>query len=146
MPFAQSLVLVPINGTDCDNRAVDLALMLARRDRATVVVIYIVVVPQELPLDHEMSEAVSRGEAVLRNAEEFAVATGRDIDVELLQSRAAGSAIVDEAIQRQATAIVMATGLYRRAGAITFGRTTVPYVLKNAPCEVIICRRPPDAR
>lgn len=143
MPFPQSLVLVPINGTECDNRAVDLALMLARRDRATVVVIYIVVVPQHLPLDHEMTEEVSRGEAVLRNAEEFAVGTGRDIDVELLQSRAAGSAIVDEAIQRQASAIVMATGLYRRAGTVTFGRTTVPYVLKNAPCEVIVCRRPP---
>ena len=38
--------------------------------------------------------------------------------------------------------IVMATSLFRRAGEVTIGRTTVPYVLKNAPCEVVVTRHP----
>jgi nucleotide-binding universal stress UspA family protein len=58
-----------------------------------------------------------------------------------LQARAAGSAIVDEALGRGARLIVMGTQVRRRSGEMTAGRTTIPYVLKNAPCEVVICRR-----
>jgi hypothetical protein len=36
----------------------------------------------------------------------------------------------------------MATSLWRRAGEVTVGRTTVPYVLRNAPCEVLVSRGP----
>jgi hypothetical protein len=35
----------------------------------------------------------------------------------------------------------MGTQIRRRSGEMTAGRTTIPYVLKNAPCEVVICRR-----
>lgn len=147
MGAGEKLILVPVNGTDCDGRAIDIALLLARRDHATVSVIYVVVVPQELPLEAEMTEAVAFGEQVLRQAEEHALARGRDdVEIELLQARAAGPAIVDEAIQRGASLIVMATSLWRRAGEVTIGRTTVPYVFKNAPCEVVVCRRPGGAR
>ena len=138
----QRLVLVPVNGTALDERAIDLGVLMAKRDHAAVTAIYVVVVPQELPLEAEMSEAVALGEEVLRKAEEYAASLGRDIEIELIQARAAGPAIVDEALQRGASLIVMATSLWRRAGEVTFGRTTVPYVLKNAPCEVLVARRP----
>lgn len=140
------VILVPVNGTVCDRRALDLALLLARRDRAAVSAIYVVVVPQELPLEAEVRETVARGDQVLRDIEAYAIAAGQDIEIELLQARAAGPAIVDEATGRNASAIVMATSVWRRAGEVTIGRTTVPYVLKNAPCEVIVCRRPAGAR
>jgi len=37
--------------------------------------------------------------------------------------------------------IVMGAIIRRRGGEVTPGRTTIPYVLKNAACEVLICRR-----
>ncbi len=138
----ESLVLVPINGTDCDGRALDVAVMLAKRGHAEVVAMHIVEVPQELPLETDMAQECSHGADVLHDAEKYASQCGRDIDVELLQARSAGPAIVDEAIQRGASLIVMSTTVRRRAGEMTAGRTTVPYVLKNAPCEVVVCRRP----
>ena len=138
----ERLILVPVNGTALDQRALDIALLISARDYADLAAVYVVVVPQELPLDAEMPDAVARGEDVLRAAEEYARAHGRDIEVELLQARAAGPAIVDEAVMRGAGMIVMATSLFRRAGEVTIGRTTVPYVLKNAPCEVVVTRHP----
>ena len=142
MATREILVLVPLNGSEHDARAIDVAALLAKRDHATVSAIYVVVVPQELPLEAEMSEEVARGEEILRRSEEYAQSCGREIEVELLQARAAGPAIVDEAIEREASTIVMATSVWKRAGEITIGRTTIPYVLKNAPCEVVVCREP----
>ena len=138
----ERLILTPVNGTVYDERALDIALMMATRDYADIAAVYVVVVPQELPLEAELPDEVARGEAVLRAAEDYAQAHGREIEVEVLQARAAGPAIVDEAVLRGASMIVMATSLFRRAGEVTIGRTTVPYVLKNAPCEVVVTRYP----
>jgi nucleotide-binding universal stress UspA family protein len=62
---------------------------------------------------------------------------------ELLQARSAGAAIVDEAIERASDAIVMAARIRKRHGKPTVG-DTVNYVLKNAPCEVIVVRITPE--
>ncbi len=142
VPTRENLVLVPLNGTVVDERAVDVALLLARRYHAEVTAIHVVEVPQRLPLDAEMLPEIERGERVLQAAERWASQYGWNLNVELLQARAAGPAIVDEAIGRRARLIVLGTMLYRRAGEWTVGRSTVPYVMKNAPCEVVVCRHP----
>ncbi len=141
-PTRENLVLVPVNGSAVDERVVDVALLLARRYHAEVTAIYVVEVPQRLPLDADMLAEIERGEQVLQEAERWASQYGWNLNVELLQARAAGPAIVDEAIGRQARLIVMGTMLYRRAGEWTIGRSTLPYVVKNAPCEVVVCRHP----
>ena len=144
MAAITGLVLVPINGAPTDERALDIAILMARRYHCALTAVHVVEVPQQLPIDADMGAAVTRGEQVLASAERCAAQYGYDIEVELLQARAAGPAIVDEAIGRGAKLIVMGTMLRRRAGENAPGRTTVPYVLKNAPCEVVLCRRPPE--
>ena len=143
MAAVTGLVLVPINGAPTDERALDIAILMARRYHCLLTAVHVVEVPQQLPIDADMTEAVARGEEVLATAERCAAQYGYDIEVELLQARAAGPAIVDEAIGRGARLIVMGAMLRRRGGEMTPARTTIPYVLKNAPCEVVICRRPP---
>ena len=64
------------------------------------------------------------------------------IVTELLQARAVGPAIVDEAIERDAEAIVMTAAIHRRHGRPTLGDTT-DHVLLNAPCEVVVIRTVP---
>ena len=61
---------------------------------------------------------------------------------ELLQARTAGAAIVDEAVEQQVDAIVMATENRLERGKISVGES-VPYVLRHAPCEVIVIRTAP---
>ena len=141
MAAGENLVLVPVNGSIVDERAIDVAILLARRYHSAVTAIHVVEVPQQLPLEAEMGAEVARGDALLQAAARCANQYGYELEVELLQARAAGSAIVDEALGRGARLIVMGTRVRRRAGEVTAGRTTIPYVLKNAPCEVVICRR-----
>jgi nucleotide-binding universal stress UspA family protein len=141
MAASGNLILVPINGSVVDERALDIAILMARRYHSTVTAIHVVEVPQQLPLEAEMGAEVERGDQILRAATEIAAQYGYELEVELLQARAAGPAIVDEALGRGARLIVMGAIIRRRGGEVTPGRTTIPYVLKNAPCEVVICRR-----
>ena len=143
-----SSILVPLKGTPLDDEVLQLAFLLAAptgdrrpKQRVQVEVIHIVEVPQALPLDAELPEAVQQGEAVLTHAEE--VARQRDIEIhpEMLQARHAGTAIVDEAVERGADLIIMGYEYRRRHGEFTSG-ATAPYVLKNAPCRVWLVRGP----
>jgi nucleotide-binding universal stress UspA family protein len=58
---------------------------------------------------------------------------------ELLQARAAGSAICDSAADHNSTMIVMATQNRNEHGKTSYG-VSVEHVLKYAPCEVVVIR------
>jgi nucleotide-binding universal stress UspA family protein len=139
-------VLVPLCGTPLDDDILKMAFLFAAhvadrrgKPRGKIEVIHIVEVPLTLPLDAELPDAVQRGEAILAHAEQMA--HQRDIEIlpEMLQARNAGTAIVDEAISRGADLVIMGAEYRRRHGEFHQG-TTMPYVLKNAPCRVVVIR------
>ncbi|MDQ3701370.1 MAG: universal stress protein [Chloroflexota bacterium] len=138
-------ILVPVNGSELDAEMVRLAAATAKRPNAQLVIVYVIVVKRTLPLDVELEEEVRRGEEVLDRAEREAQEYGVEYTSELLQARATGPAIVDEATERSVDLIVMGVTYRRRFGEFYLGQTT-PYVLKNAPCRVWVARepRPPD--
>jgi nucleotide-binding universal stress UspA family protein len=117
---------------------------ICQRQSVDVTLVYVVEVDQSMPLDAELPEEVNRGEFVLRDTSET---LRRDLDpqtvrvyTELLQARSAGAAIVDEATDKNADAIMLGATLRRQYGRLTVG-DTVDYVLKYAPCEVIVIRQ-----
>lgn len=144
-----SRILVPIKSLPEDEDVLDLALSHAavphgyRRPRQTVKVevIHVVEVPQSLPLDADLPEAVQQGDVVLAYAEAAAKRQDTLIQAELLQARSAGVAIVDEAIERGADLIIIGAHYRRRHGEFSLGET-LPYVFKNAPCRVWVARAP----
>lgn len=137
-------VLVPIHGNESDHRAIELAASVVEQN-AEITLVYVVEVAQKLPLEAELPGELDAGEKALQLAQEWAGQRGNkklaNISPELLQARSAGAAIVDEAIERGTDLIVMALRNHKRHGRATVGET-VPYVLKNAPCEVLVTRLP----
>jgi nucleotide-binding universal stress UspA family protein len=148
MPEQFQRLVVPVHGGPGDDRAIEVAGRLSQKQPVAVTLIYVVEVLQSMRLDAELPTEIDRGETILRHAEESArraFSPGKELESlhrELLQARAAGAAIVDEAIERGASAIVMAARMRTRHGKVGFGET-VPYVLKHAPCEVILVRQAP---
>jgi nucleotide-binding universal stress UspA family protein len=134
---------VPVNGSTGDHRALTLVADLVHQHPASITLIYVVEVIQAMPLDAELPAELDKGEAVLDRAEHFALNHVAhkitSVATDLLQARSAGAAIVDEAIERRADAIVMSTVNRIRHGNTSIGET-VAYVLKNAPCDVIVVR------
>ena len=138
-------LLIPILGNACDQQALELAASIAETQDTHLSLIYVVEVAQEFPLEADLPREIEAAERALAEASHYVHAAFNGIrhtvHPELLQARAAGPAIVDEAVDQNADVIVMALRNQRKHGRPTVGET-VPYVLKNAPCEVLIRRQP----
>ena len=133
-----SSVLVAVSGDLADDPAVRLGCeMLA--PRGTLHLLYVIEVERGLPLDAEIDPATAKGEDVLRHVEEIARESKREAEAELLQSRQAGSAVVQEAVDKEVDAIVLGVPYKTRFGSFSIGEAA-PYILKNAPCNVVLWR------
>ena len=130
-------ILVPVDGSKADIETIKLACRLARKEKALILALHVISIERSLPLDAEMAGQVKIAEGVLMAAEKTALAQGCEIETDLLQARNAGSSIVDEAIERDVDLIVMGLTYKRHYGQFSMGNVT-PYVLKNAPCPVIL--------
>lgn len=143
MQGAFQRLVVPVSGSETDSRVLDILPDLFSKEGGTVTFLYVVEVPQSMPLDAELPAEIDSGERALRHAERAAKRTlparSTHVVTELLQARAVGPAIIDEAIERDAEAIVMTAAVHRRHGRPTLGETT-DHVLLHAPCEVVVIR------
>jgi len=139
-------LVVPVAGSEMDDRVLSLLPDLLSSDGGTITFLFVVAVPQSMPLDAELPTDIDTGERALRHAEaamrRVLPSRNTNIVTELLQARAVGPAIVDEAIERDADAIIMTAAVHRRHGRPTLGDTAV-HVLLNAPCEVVVVRTVP---
>jgi nucleotide-binding universal stress UspA family protein len=136
---ALSSVLVSVAGNDSDEEAVKMACGMLNGNKGRLHILYIIEVERTLPVDAEIPAATAKGDAVLRRMEDVAKPFKLDPQAELLQSRQAGYAVVQEAVDKDVDAIVMAVPFQTRYGEFSLG-TTIPYVFEHAPCQVILWR------
>ena len=149
MARAAGRILVTLAGHQVDDEAMRLACRVARtwgegKEAARIYAVHVVEVNRALPLSAPVENQVERGEQVLDAAERVAGEYGLEIDTEMVQARDTGPAIVGEADEWHASAIVMGLPYKRRFGEFNLGKTA-PYVLKHAPCRVILFRERLDA-
>ncbi len=130
-------ILVPLAPGRETEEALDVACRLATERRARVVAIAVVEVPLDLPLDAAMPEAEDQANELLDAARTLGDSYGVDVIGRLARGRRAGRAIVREAEQRHSEIVVMGSPRRRQARAPVFGDTT-DYVLKHAPCRVMV--------
>jgi len=130
-------VLVPVDGSKADDEAVTLACRMTRRTKGKVWVVHVITVKRTLPLEAQLDPDIAKGEAILDHAESIADEQDCKIETDLLQSRDAGPTIIDEAAERQVDLIIMGADYRKRFGQYNLGSVAL-YVLKNAPCRVIL--------
>lgn len=133
-------ILVPIKGNPTDVEVLELACQIAERAKSQVYAIHVIEVKRTLPLDAELQDEAERGEDLLNHAEQIGERLGITIHTDLLQARDVGSAIVDEVLERGIDLVLVGISLRKRYGELDLG-TTLPYILKHAPCRVWACRQ-----
>jgi nucleotide-binding universal stress UspA family protein len=144
-----SKILVPVVGSAVDAPAIKLACRLARKEKekekdkdrdkekSKIWAVSIVAIKRALPLDAEIESEIRRAEDILDKVESVADEEGFEIETDVVQARDVGPAIVDEAVERGVTLILMGIIYKRQFGQFSLGEV-VPYVLKNSPCPVIL--------
>ena len=131
-------VLVAVGGQGIDAETVRLACQMTD-PHGKLYGVHIIEVNRSLPLGAVLDEVVERGEKILDEVEQLAAQSQLAVETELVQARDTGPALVDEAVEWGADLIVMGLPYKRRFGEFNMGKT-VPYVLKNANCRVMLFR------
>jgi nucleotide-binding universal stress UspA family protein len=130
-------ILVPVVGSEADIETVKLACRLAKKDKGKVWAVSVVAIKRALPLDAEIDSEIKKAEEILDRVESVAEEEDYEVETDVLQAREVGPAIVDEAVERGVSLILMGIKYKKSFGQFSMGNV-VPYVLKNSPCPVIL--------
>ena len=129
-------ILIPVAGTVADEPALRLAALLLGGGEGQAMLLHVIEVPFEQQLDSEDAGAIAFADEVLGRGE--GLLTEREVPVRtaISQARAAGAAIVDEAVEQAADLIVMGLRYKKRFGGGWDAGRTVPYVMRNSMAPV----------
>lgn len=132
-------LLVPVVSGQPSDDAMDVACSLAAERGAQIVALTVVEVPRDLSIDTDVSEDEWRANRELDEAAAIGGSYGVKVVGRLLRARNAGEAIVAEATARDSEIIVLGSPRKRltKRQAAVFGET-VDYVLRHAPCRVMV--------
>lgn len=134
-------ILVAVKGYSADREAIRLACSISSRKKGKIFVVYVIEVRRALPLDAELEPEIRKGEEILDHAERLARELDCDVETELLQARDVGPALVDDVVDKGVDLIIIGIGYKKRFGEFSLG-SIAPYILKNAPCQVLVYREP----
>jgi APA family basic amino acid/polyamine antiporter len=136
-----SRILVPMKIGEIGEEMAATAIKLAQERHASVEALYVISVPLDQPLDAPLAEKEQAAAAALAEAKLLGEENGVQVNGETIRARSIGEAIVGEARARQADLIVLGSHpRWRRRSR--FFSPTVEYVLRKAPCEVLIVAFP----
>jgi basic amino acid/polyamine antiporter, APA family len=134
-------ILVPMKLGVIGEEMVATAVKLAAEHGAEVEALHAIAVPLQLPLDADLLDEEERAEASLAEARLLGADHGVVVDGKTVRTRAIGNAIVERARDVGADVIVLGSApRWRRQSR--FFSPTVDYVLRRAPCEVLIVAFP----
>jgi basic amino acid/polyamine antiporter, APA family len=133
--LAYASALVPMFGSDVNGQALRRAASLVG-DGAAIDALYVIQVPEQLPLDARMEREEDRAARVLDVARIRARERKLKIRTGVIRTRSPGAALVDEAEQRHSEVIYLDT-VHAPPSEHALG-PTASYLLAKRPCRVVV--------
>jgi nucleotide-binding universal stress UspA family protein len=130
-------ILVPVTGTPTDEDTMRMACLIAKKDKSKIYAVHVITIKRSLPLEAEIESETRQAEDLLDKIERIAESEDYSVETDLLQAREVAPTIIDEAVERKIDLILVGVRYQRRFGQFSLG-SIVPYILKNAPCQVLL--------
>ena len=129
-------ILIPLAGNEADDAALRLAALLLMGTSGEASLLQVIEVPFDRQLDAEDATAMSFADEVLGHAQTFLEGHEVQSRTAVVQARAAGAAIVDEAVEWGADLLIVGLRYKKRFGGAWDAGRTVPYVMRNSTAPV----------
>ncbi len=137
----QRAIVAAVNGGHMDESVTATAALLARRHRCPLLLLHVIEVSHEQPLETSDERAVVQAEAVLAAAEDYVRDRRVNLATEVCQARAASTAIIAAALRHSASAIVIGAHRFLGQHDCDLGFTAT-HVLRHATIPVTVCYDP----
>ena len=135
-------ILVPMKLGDIGEEMVATAIAIAKESGGDVLAFTVVRVPRKYPLEGELPPDVAeKVERTLEEARALGLDHGVEVETDVVRARSIGHAILEEAESRNADLIVVGSAARWRRQSRFFS-PTVDFVLRRAPCEVLVIAFP----
>jgi nucleotide-binding universal stress UspA family protein len=135
-------ILVPMKMGDIGEEMVATAIALAKERGAAIEAITVVRVPRRYELEGELPpDVAAQVDASLEQARLLGQDHGVEVQARIVRARSIGHAIVDEAREHGVDLIVLGSAARWRRQSRFFS-PTVDFVLRHAPCEVLVVTFP----
>lgn len=121
-PDRASVILVPVTSSSESQRRVELACQLAREQRATLLLVYLIEVPWTLPLDATLEQADQEARAALETAREVAARHPVPVETVVQRTRVARDGIAAAAKRHQVDLVFDGRGPRERGWRPAWGR------------------------
>ena len=140
VPFRKAVL--GLNGGPTDELVIHLGCQLAKVGNGELVAVHVIEVDWRHELSEELTTSNDTASALLDMAEGIAEQYKVKLTGDLLQAREVAAALVDEAIEVGADAIIVGLPYRQRFGGDFAIGDAIPYIFQNAPCQVIVLREP----
>ena len=135
-------ILMAYRGTEEDKRVLRWLCRIVKQTRANLRLVYVLTVPFTEQVDAPEPAGLHQAEQMLMEGEHLAEREGVIAAADIVQARDAGSGLVSEAAELEASILVMTDRRHLLPLENPLGYGTVAYVLRHAPCPVWICYAP----
>jgi K+-sensing histidine kinase KdpD len=137
-------IAVIVDGKKLDKELVRLACLMAKRAKRKVHLVHIIEVPRTLPLKATLTKESEYADKILNEALVIADEAGCEAVAEVVQTRDAGPAIVDEAKDHSVALIMLGLvrDTHKEQSSSSYLGKTIPFVLAHAPCRVWVVQDP----
>jgi APA family basic amino acid/polyamine antiporter len=139
-PFKLKKLLLAVKSLK-RTEVIDTAFKIAREDNATVIILHVIEVPPQVPVETFLYDKFSDAEELLHKVSAVGEEHGIYMETRLLQSRDAGKTICEVAESEGVEMIIMGSS-DRWHRDLPFTTTTVEYVIENATCLVWVANIP----
>ncbi len=129
-------VLVGLKTIEQAAELTELACLMSAPD-ATLLLVHVVELPDNTPLDADVPDLDEAGRKILHVAEEVAKREVRKRSVRLVRAHSAAQALLEELTESHADLAVLSYHHKRTLGELVFG-TTARHLARHAPCHLLI--------
>jgi APA family basic amino acid/polyamine antiporter len=137
-------ILVPMKLDDIGEEMMATAVRIAQDRQAFVIALNVIEVPLDRGLEQSLPDEDRMAAEALAEARALAEENGVPMQGRTVHARSIGTAVVEQARELDADLIVLGSGARWRRQSRFFS-PTVEYVLRKAPCEVMIVSFPEGA-
>ncbi len=135
-------ILMAYRGTEQDKRVLRWLCRYAQQKHADLKLVYVLTVGFSHEVDAPEPPGMKEAEKALLEGEHIAEEEGIIATADLVQSRDAGTGLVEEAKAVEADLLVMTDTRQLILDENPLGTGVVAYVTKHAPCPVWLCYEP----